>query len=98
VRFGNQTQVVEVHGLVRKEPDADAEQQAQKDALFTVGRLIREGRILAYDYSEVHFEGASGGAPIQEFNALRGCTIHRCPPALERSRFTQTTDLILRRR
>ena len=85
--------VVAVHGLVRKEPHQDAEYQRQVEALFTVGRLIREGRISAYDYSEIDCEGARAGTRVQEFNALLGCAIDACPPALERSRFRMTTNL-----
>jgi hypothetical protein len=67
-----------VHGFVRKKLDEDPENQKQKDALFTVGRLIREGRIQAFDYNEINFERLRGIAPVQRFNALENCQIHRC--------------------
>ena len=73
-------------------PDEDTENQNQKNALFTVGRLIRERRIEAYDYVEISFERMRGRPPIQQFNALQNCKIHRCAPAVERSRFTQTIN------
>ena len=52
VRWGGIPQTHAVHGFVRKKPDEDTENQNQKDALFTIGRLIREGRVQAYDYIE----------------------------------------------
>jgi hypothetical protein len=93
VRFGHRTQVVGVHGLIRKAPGASADQQKQEEALFTIGRLIREGQIRAFEYNEIHFERVRIAAPIEEFNALRGCTIDQCAPALERSRFERTISL-----
>ncbi len=92
-RWGNTKVILPVHGLVRKSPDKNRKYQAQKEALFTVGRLIREGDIEAYDYTEIQFERARGQIQLGMCNALTGCTIHRCLPALERSRFRQTVNL-----
>jgi hypothetical protein len=92
VGWGGRESVLEVHGLERKKPDQDAEYQKQKDALFTVGRLIREGKIEAYSSIEIDFEHFRGTATIQELNALRGCQIHKCAPALDRSRFRKTAN------
>jgi len=92
LRWGNVVPLPPIHGLARKAPDQDLEYQRQKEALFTVGRLIREGRIEAYDYSEIRSERMRGKAKIQEFNALKGCQIHECCPALERSRFRPTAN------
>lgn len=93
VQFGHRTQVVEVHGLVRKRVHKDADYQRHMEALFTIGRLIREGQIRAFEYNEIHFERVRIAPPTEEFNALRGCTIDRCAPALERSRFERTISL-----
>jgi hypothetical protein len=93
VGWGGRESVLEVHGLKRKNPGQDPDYQRQKDALFTVGRLIREGEIEAYSSVEIDFEHFRGTAPIQEFNALRGCQIHKCAPALDRSRFRKTSPL-----
>jgi len=93
VRRGDTHQVLPVQGLVRKAPDKDLGYQREKEALFTVGRLIREGRIAAYEYTEILFERMRGRGKLQEFNALQDCTIHRCHPALERSRFRQSVNL-----
>src|SRR5438876_12174695 len=92
VRWGDVTEPLPVQGLIRKRLDEDTENQNQKNALFTVGRLIREGRIEAYDYVEINFERMRGRPPIQQFNALQNCKIHRCAPAVERSRFRQTIN------
>jgi len=54
--------------------------------------LIREGEIEAYTSVEIDFEHFRGTATVQEFNALRGCQIHKCAPALDRSRFRKTRD------
>lgn len=92
VRWGDTDQSFPVQGFMRKRPDKDPDSQRQKDALFTVGRLIREGRIEAYDYDEILFERMRDTAKIPEFNALQDCKIHRCRPALERSKFRQTVN------
>src|SRR3984957_18204034 len=92
VGWGGRESVLEVHGLKRKKPGQDAEYQKQKEALLTVGRLIPEGDIEAYTSTEIDFELFRGTAAIQELNALRGCQIHKCAPALERSRFQKTAN------
>lgn len=94
VAWGDTVQVIPVHGLARKKPDKDLTYQGQKEALFTVGRFIREGRIEAYDYVEIQFETMRGKSQFTSCNALRDCKIHRCHPALERSKFRQTTNII----
>lgn len=81
-------------GFVRKKEHQDTAYQSNIDALFTVGRLIREGQIHAYSYGELRFE--SWRRPIGEtaFDALAECLIGDCDAPLERSRFFQT-DLSL---
>lgn len=83
-----------ITGYRRKQPHKDPERQLQIEALFTVGRLIREGKVEAYTYEELLCEHGRGRARIQEFNALRGCKIKQCDPALERSRFSKTNNLL----
>jgi hypothetical protein len=92
IRWGHHECSSEVYGLKRKEPGQNEEYEKHKEALFTVGRLIREGEIDAYTSIEIDFERFRGSAAIQEFNALRGCQISKCAPALERSRFRKTAD------
>ena len=94
VRWGGTEQLCEVSGVVRKVPDKNLGYQRQKEALFTVGRLIREGHIQAFDYWEVDCERWRGSPGIQVCNALRGCEskIKRCQPALQRSKFCQTIE------
>src|SRR5690242_18399689 len=92
VQWGDTTITRPIPGFVRKKPDEDIENQNEKNALFTVGRLIREGRIQAYSYNEIGFERMRGRAPIQHFNALQNCQIHRCSTPVERSRFRQTIN------
>ena len=92
VRWGDTLQVLPIHGLVRKAPGKDLGYQREKEALFTIGRLIREGRIAAYEYTEIQFERMRDRGRLQEFSALQDCTIHRCDPALERSRFRMTIN------
>jgi len=94
VRWGDTDQTVEVHGAVRKTPATDVDYQQQKEALFTVGRLIREGQIEAFDYWEIQCERWRGSAGIGACNALRDCEskIKSCHPAIQRSKFRQTID------
>jgi hypothetical protein len=93
VRWGGTDQAIEVHGVARKPPATDVDYQQQKEALFTVGRLIRAGRIEAFDYWEMQCERFRGTSTIQEFNALRNCEIRICAPAIQRSKFRQSIDL-----
>ncbi len=81
-----------LHGFVRKDLVGKVGYLKQMEALFTVGRLIREGRIEAYDYNEIRFERARGSTGLGACNALHGCKIHSCRPALERSKFMRTLD------
>jgi len=53
VRWGCTDQLYEVCGAIRKVPDKNLGYQRQKEALFTVGRLIREGHIQAFAYWEI---------------------------------------------
>lgn len=87
------TLIPPVRGVIRKAPDKNADYQKQQETLFTVGRLIREGRIEAFDYWEIQCERWRGTPEIQGFNALRGCDIRSCDPAIQRSKFRQTIDL-----
>jgi hypothetical protein len=83
-----------VSGLKRKRPDENEDYRKQKEALFTVGRMIREQKIEAYTYNEIDFETFRGRAGIQEFNALQGCAFRSCEPAIMRSRFRSTSDFM----
>lgn len=90
--WGMQQEVIPVHGLFRKLPHNDPIYQKQIEALFTVGRLIREEHLQAYNYIEIRIETARDREGVQEFNALQGCTIHRCLTPIERSKFTRTSN------
>jgi len=92
VRWGNRNIAAPVHGFVRKAADQNLEYQRQKEALFTVGRLIREGRLKAYVYIEILFEKMRGKGTFPVCDALKACDIQGCPAALERSKFVKTLD------
>lgn len=66
--------------------------KSRKRRYSAVGRLIREGRIEPYDYNEISHERMRDYMRVPEFNALRGCNIQSCQPALHRSRFRQNKD------
>jgi hypothetical protein len=90
VNFGGTDHSVEIHGVMRKPPDGKADYQRQIDSLFTVGRLIRSGQIEAYSYLEVDCERIRGTPKLGICNALSGCSIRRCQPAINRGKFRQT--------
>jgi hypothetical protein len=95
VRWGSGESAFEVHGLKRKQPEKRGEDyQEQKDAMFTIGRMIREQKINAFTSVEIEFEYLRGTSSIQEFNALKGCKVERCDSALNRSQFRKTSDFI----
>lgn len=82
----------EVSGYRRKALHPDSKQQVEIDALFTIGRLIREKSLIVYTSRELQVEAFRRTPKIQVFNALRNCEILNCPPPLERSKFRQTID------
>jgi hypothetical protein len=86
-RFGPGNEHHQVWGVVRKKLDPNSEYQSQIDSLFTVGRLIREKQVEAFTYRELMYESFSRIIGMSEFDALAGCAIADCPPALMRSRF-----------
>jgi hypothetical protein len=83
-----------IAGFKRAELDRDPDQQRDKDALFTIGRLARAGRITLHTYSELLVENWRGGRGRDPFvNALVECRFQHCPAAIERSRFRTDIDL-----
>ena len=94
VLWGDIREIKDVYGYKRKAPHADKEYQSQIEAIFTVGRLIREGKIKAYDYIEIFFEKMRDKSKIHVFNAMKNCQIHRCRPALERTKFRRSINFI----
>lgn len=94
VLLGDIRQTVEIQGFTRKPPHREKEYQDQIDALFTIGRLIKEEKVIAYDYIEIQFERMRDTGKNQVFNALQGCEIQRCRSPLERSKFRQSINLI----
>lgn len=86
-RFGIHNQQYQVYGFIRKELDPNPEYQAQKNSLFTIGRLIREKTVAAFTYNELRYESLNRVIGVSEFDALADCPVMHCPPALERSRF-----------
>jgi len=92
LRWGPRSVVVPISRTVRKPPHKDTSRQAELDALLTIARLIREGRVQAFSYREVMVE-LFRGANAYVANAFQNCEIHRCAPALERSKFRGTGDI-----
>jgi hypothetical protein len=93
ILWGDTRQTLDIHGFIRKAPHKDKNYQDQIDALFTIGRLIKEEKIIAYDYVEILFERFRAKGKIPDFNALRDCKLHKCNPALDRSKFRKTINL-----
>lgn len=91
ISWGRQNITLPIAGAVRKPLDADSSRQAEIDALFTVGRLIREGMVEAFRYHEVMVE-ICRGKNASWINALKKCKILDCEPALHRSKFRGTAD------
>ena len=79
-----------IHGFRRKPPHENDEYQRQINAIFTIGRLIREGRISAYFSNEIQFESYRRRCTIKTFNALKDCNISKCPTPIERSKLRKT--------
>ena len=86
-------QIAAVHGVRRKIPKVKPELQAQINALPTVGRLIREGIIIAYEYREIWCERIRYRALLPYGNALRDCEIATCNSPLDRTKFRRTSNI-----
>lgn len=79
-------------GYIRKPANKDKSRQEELDALFTIGRLIKEKRITAFTYIELGFESWQRTGRPTKFNALNGCDIEGCPSPIERSKFRKTIN------
>jgi hypothetical protein len=94
VKWGKTVECISIDGFKRADLDHDPDQQREKDALFTIGRLVRAGRISLHTYSELSVENwrrGRGSEPL--VNALSKCEVHKCPSAIERSKIVQTIDM-----
>jgi len=94
LRWGKNVAYTTIAGFERVELQKDPDQQHEADALFTVGRLAREGKITVCTYSELVAEiwrGSMGRDPL--VNAFVGCVFQNCASAIERSKFRQTVEM-----
>ena len=87
ILWGSHKILEPIHGFRRKPPHEDKEYQRQINAIFTIGRLIRAGRISAYTSNELRFELVRRRCTVKVFYALKGCNISSCPTPIERSKF-----------
>ncbi|MGA2171066.1 MAG: hypothetical protein ABSG62_23015 [Terracidiphilus sp.] len=94
LRWGTGVTTSTIVGFKRAELAKDPDQQTEKDALFTIGRLARAGSITLFTYSELRAEDwrRSHGAE-RTLNALSGCKLQQCPSAVERSKFQSTINM-----
>jgi hypothetical protein len=93
-RWGNGSARTTIAGFRRIEPSRDPDQQREKDALFTLGRLSREGLVELSTYAELNAElwrRPKGRDPL--LNAFLKCHIQCCSAPLERSKFRSTIDM-----
>lgn len=88
--WGEIRQTLEIVGYRRRPASPHTEDDIA--AVVTIGRLIREGMVLAHTYSELRFELFRRAAPISKFYALEGCHISTCAAPIERSKFRKTID------
>jgi len=93
IEWNGTIQSNQIVGFVRKKMHSDSAYQAEIDALFTIGRLIRERHIYAFTYTELMFEGWNRIIGERAFDALADCPVEHCDTPLERSRFFQTINI-----
>lgn len=94
LKWGNGSVRTTIAGFRRIEPSQDPDQQREKDALFTVGRLCREGLVELFTYAELNVElwrRPRGRDPL--LNAFLHCRMHQCPAPIERSKFRTTIHM-----
>jgi len=90
-QWGNTTASFDILRIVRKPLHRDPVEQQERDNLFTIGRLLREKKINAYDYDELFFERcrSTSGKVV---NALKGFEATTCEPALRRTKFRNSIN------
>jgi hypothetical protein len=69
VKWGKTVECISIDGFKRADLDHDPDQQREKDASFTIGRLVRAGRISLHTYSELSVENwrrGRGSEPLVE--------------------------------
>jgi hypothetical protein len=89
--WGDTSLTIDVLRIARKPLHHDPSEQKERDSLFTVGRLLRQGRISAYDYDELFFERWRS-PPGKVVHALKGCKAAPCEPALRRTKFRNSIN------
>jgi hypothetical protein len=92
IQWGGAIHASHIAGFVRKKIHPDSTYQAEIDALFTIGRLIRNDYLQAFTYNELRFEGWRRVIGEVAYDALAGCEVKHCAAPLERSRFFQTSE------
>ena len=93
-KWGNGLAHVTIAGFKRVELDRDADQQLEKNALFTVGWLARAGSIKLHTYSELSVEVWRRPRGKEPFvNAFDQCKFLQCPAPIERSKLRSTLDV-----
>jgi hypothetical protein len=93
IEWGGAIHATHIAGFVRKKIHPDSTYQAEIDALFTIGRLIRNDHLQAFTYNELLFEGWNRVMGVVAYDALAGCEVKHCVAPLERSRFFQTSQI-----
>ena len=91
--FGPHKQILHIHGFGRKASHKDASYQSQIDAIFTIGRLIREEKIIPFSSKELQVEAFRRRCSNRLNYAFKNCEIIDCPPPLERSKFRSTINI-----
>lgn len=92
ILFGPWKYILSMLGFRRKALHKDASYQSQIDAIFTIGRLIREKKIIPYSSAELQVESFRRTCPNRLNYAFKSCEIIDCPPPLKRSNFRSTTN------
>ncbi len=81
---------MEIAGFRRVASAPDPDMQLQRDALFTIGRLAREGQLELYTYFELMVEQWRHKKGREQVgSAFRGCAWQKCKAALERTSYFQ---------
>jgi hypothetical protein len=90
--WGGMTHTVVESGYRRRPASGKLERDRHIDALYTIGRLIRERKIIPYTYTEIRSELVRGTALNPRLNRFSGIRIEKCFAPIERSKFDVTLD------
>ena len=86
IKWGEITQMIPITGFARKLP-FDSKKQKEVECIPTISRLIKEKRLIAYQYNELQFENMLGSQGLRNVKGdlFQDIDFEQVEPAIDRS-------------